>query len=299
MSFSQLERVIATFNAMVGGVLDTDPAVQWYESVNPFEFVLSKGKVWTESDTLRANPAANLSAAQAAAAGPLAGIVDDLSLAANAIRLTPLPGVNNGWIALTTYGDFSSVRLDNWVQPAFVPQSNGLPSTGYSARLFEGDPNSGGTEILTTDGTTGTGETKSVGWLFFYPLGLLLTADDFSSFTDPYVNGFRYIGEVAGSGGGLEFDLAIYQTGAFTPAANKIHKLDPKTIGPFSVTMPVASGFSNGDVVGFKYVVATANQVTLNRSGSDLIEGQTSFLMNQPHGALIFGTDGVSSWWII
>ena len=391
MSFTINERVIAGFNALVGGVLDTDPVVQWYESINPFEFISAKDKVWTQSDTLRANPAANLAAAQANAAGALSGIIDDLSLAASAIRLTPFPSVNNGWIALATYNDFSSARLDNWVQPAFVPQTNGLPSTGYAVRVYEGDPAGAGVEVLTTDGTTGTGQNKSVAWVFNYAGGLLLISDDFATITDPYITGFRYIGTVAGAGedaaaihdnvddeyvgasggeetapavgdrflleslanslekrwvqlsnlvvsklrsattvidvgsaaaptvgqvltatsgtaatwqdagGGstVDFDLTVYtDTSPPTPAANKIHLLDPSNAA-FAVTIPAASGFTNGDVLGFKYAIASAQQVTLNRSGSDLIEGQTSYVMNQPLGALTFKTDGVASWWIV
>jgi len=202
MSFSINERVIASFNALVGGVLDSDPVAQWYESINPFEFVSEKNKVWTQSDVLRDNPAANLATAQANVAGPLSGIVDDLSDFTSAVRLTSLPSVNNGWVALSTYGDFSSDRLDNWVQPSFVPQTNGLPSTGYAVRVFNGDPSLGGVEVLTTDGTTGTGQSKSVGWVFNYAGGLLLVADDYNGITDPWITGFRYIGTVAGSGSG-------------------------------------------------------------------------------------------------
>ena len=133
--------------------------------------------------------------AQANAAGALSGIISDLSAAGSAIQLTAVPAVNNTYVALTTPGDFSSAVVDNWVLPQFVPQSNGLPSFGYSIRLYDGDPNTGGTEVLTTDGTTGTGQNKTVAWVWDYATGMLLLSDSSSLFSDtPYVNGFRYIG---------------------------------------------------------------------------------------------------------
>jgi len=125
-----------------------------------------------------------------------------LSQVTSAVRLTPLPSVNNTFVALQVYGDFTSPWLDNWLKPAFVPQPSGQPSFGYALRLFNGDPNAGGVEVLTTDGTTGTGQLKSVGWVFNYDNGMLLLAADFAALVpDPWVIGFRYIGETAGGGG--------------------------------------------------------------------------------------------------
>lgn len=197
MSFGELERIVAAAKALQGGVLDSDPTAQWYESTRAFGFVLDAALVWTEAALVRANPAANIATAQANAAGPLAGVIADYSLAANAIRMTPVPGVNNTYVALQTYGDFST-WMYGWLKPPFAPQATGVPSVGYTARLFNGDPDAGGTEILTTDGTTGTGINKSVGWVFNYDNGLLMLADDFAV-ADPYITGFHYIGGTATS----------------------------------------------------------------------------------------------------
>lgn len=205
MSFSQLERVVAAAKILQGGVIDSDGAAQWYESVRAFEFALPPSKIWIEADTLRANPAGDLATAQANCAGPLAGIVEDLSAAASAVRLSPLPGVNNTYIAYSVYGDFSSTYLDNWLKPTFIPQASGAPSNGYAARLFNGDPNGAGFEVLTTDGTTGTGINKSVGWIWNYDNGMLLLASDYAV-ADPWIVGFRYIGAIAGSGGSSNID---------------------------------------------------------------------------------------------
>ena len=76
-----------------------------------------------------------------------------------------------------------------------IPQNSGLPSNGYAIRLFNGNPNSGGTEITTTQGTSGTGLNKSVGWIPVASAGILLLSESFaSSVTDPWWMGFRYIG---------------------------------------------------------------------------------------------------------
>lgn len=205
MSFSVLERVVSAAKILQGGVIDSDGSAQWYESVRAFEFALPYTKIWMDSDGLRANPAGDLATAQANVAGPLAGIVEDLSGAASAVRLSPLPGLNNTFISYTTYNDFSSPHLDNWLKPSFIPQSSGAPSNGYASRLYDGDPSGAGSEVLTTDGTTGTGINKSVGWVWNYDNGILLLAGDFVV-ADPWIIGFRYIGAVAGSGGSSNID---------------------------------------------------------------------------------------------
>ena len=110
-----------------------------------------------------------------------------------------MTGTNGStWVAHSTYNDASSAVLTNWLLPQLVPQSSGVPSNGYAIRLYEGDPASGGTEISTTSGTTGTGDEKTVGWVWNYANGMLLLSDDFKgSVSDPYVVGFRYVGRTA------------------------------------------------------------------------------------------------------
>lgn len=194
--FSELELIKLSAKALAAGVKDADPNTQWYESVNANAFVLAANKVWVQSATIKANPAANVAAAQALATGTLAGLLDDRSVAADAVQLTAVPGVNNTYVALNIPGDFTSGVVDNWILPQFVPQPNGLPSFGYAARVYDGDPNSGGTEVLTTDGTTGTGINKTVAWIWDYATGILLVSDTSNLFSgDPYLNGFIYTGK--------------------------------------------------------------------------------------------------------
>jgi hypothetical protein len=217
MSFTQLERIVAAAKSLQGGVMDSDGTVQWYESTRPFGFVLDAAMVWTQASALRASPAANVTVARGNCAGPLLGILDDYSLPADAIRLTPVPGVNNTYVTLATYGDFSTWMF-GWLKPTFVPQAGGIPSNGYAIRLYNGDPAGAGVEVLTTDGATGTGINKSVGWVFNYDNGLLLLSDLFNpTITDPYIVGFHYIGTVAG-GGGLPTAVDVKDEGLLVQA---------------------------------------------------------------------------------
>lgn len=208
MGFTNQERINVAAKALQAGVIDANPESVWYETFFPFTFVMSSEQIWTEMSTLRGLPAANLAAAQAnAAANP--ALIQDLSAATAATQLTLVAGTNfSTYAARLTPGDASSDQLKNWLMPQLVPQASGAPSNGYAMQLYNGDPNAGGTLITTTEGTTGTGVSKTVGWVWNYANGLLMVSQDFYSETgivaaafDPYVVGFRYIGKTAGDSG--------------------------------------------------------------------------------------------------
>ena len=212
MGLSNQERINFNSKVLAANVQDGVPSKQWYEGMRPNFFILEDGQILTQFDTVRANPAGSLTQARTNAAGPLAGIIEDLSQSSSAIRLTE-DIASNGfqYIALSTYNDFSADRLDKWVQPQKVPQSNGQPSIGYSIQLYNGDPASGGTLINTSDGQTGSGNTASVGWVFNYDTGTLLLSEDFkSSISDPYIVGFRYIGDTVATGLADHYHERIY-----------------------------------------------------------------------------------------
>jgi hypothetical protein len=193
MGFSNQERINLNSKALAANVIDANPIAQWYETRNPFAFLLSGTKILTQLSLIPA--ASSLSVAQSnAAANPT--IISDLSLTSSAVRLTAVAGTNNStYIAYSVYNDASSTVLDNWVQPQLIPQSSGAASIGYSIILYDGDPATTGVQVTTTDGTTGTGQSKTVGWIWNYAQGILLLSDDFKgSVSDPYVMGFRYIG---------------------------------------------------------------------------------------------------------
>ncbi len=211
MGFSQLERINIASKALQAGVIDANPNSVWYETFFPFTFVSSAEQVWTEMPRLRGLTAANRAEAQANAAANT-DLIEDLSDNSDAVRMTLVPGTNfSTYAAYTTPGDTSSGQIKNWILPQLVQQASGAPSNGYAIILYNGDPASGGTLITTTEGTTGTGSNKTVGWTFNYANGLLLFSADFFSETgivpatfDPYVTGFRYIGKTAGDSGASE-----------------------------------------------------------------------------------------------
>lgn len=219
MGLTNQERINVNSKVLSGGVYDGLPTKQYYEALRPNAFILEDGQVLTQFATVRGFPAANLSTARNNVANNLGGIVEDKSQFADAVRLTP-DIASNGYqyVALATYNDFSSGRLDKWIQPQKVPQTNGQPSIGYSIQLYDGDPNSGGTLVNTSDGQTGSGDTASVGWIWNYDLGILILSTDFKdTVSDPYVVGFRYIGETVadletGGGGSSDTERYFFET---------------------------------------------------------------------------------------
>lgn len=204
MGFSNQEAINLNFASLAAGVIDANSSAVWFEKQFGFSFQLDAGSVLTQLSSV---PAAgnNTTARSNASANPT--LIQDLSQAADAKRLTLIAGTNfSTWAAYSTYNDASSGLLKNWLLPQLIPQSSGAPSNGYSVQLYNGDPNSGGTLITTTEGQTGSGSTKQVGWIWNYALGLLLISDDFYSQTginsatfNPYIIGFRYIGGTAGA----------------------------------------------------------------------------------------------------
>lgn len=201
MSLTNQER-INSYSQILQALVVGSPKQAWYESQLFYETSIISEQVLNLDDVklLKQNPASNLTAARNNAL-VIPSVLSDLSQFPNAIRLTPVPGTNGMvYVALSVYGDFNSTRLKLWIQPQMVPQLSGLPSNGYAIRLFNGNPNSGGTEITTTQGTSGTGINKSVGWIPIASAGILIVAEDFvSNISDPYWCGFRYIGRTLGS----------------------------------------------------------------------------------------------------
>jgi hypothetical protein len=201
VGFSNQEQVNLGAKVLQGGVIDANPTAVWYETFFANNFIVDASSVWTALATIRLYPASTRTIAQQNVASNLSGFVEDRTSFASAVRLTQVAGTNSStWAAYSSYGDPSSTLLKNWLLPQLVPQAGGAPSNGYAISLYNGNPAAGGVLVTTTAGMTGTGETKSVGWVFNYAGGLLLLSADFrSQITDPWIIGFRYIGPTAGS----------------------------------------------------------------------------------------------------
>lgn len=210
MGFTTQEALKLAFKVQAGGVIDASSGAQWYESKFPFNPSINADRVLLQFDQVKAYPAANLTAAQSAAAS-IPSIIQDRSPGTfSEFRLTQVvSGDNSTWVAYETYNDRSSDVLDLWIQPQKVPQASGAPSIGYNIKLYSGNPSSGGVVITTTVGQSG-GE---VGWVFNYDMGMLFLANDLVSLInnnpstypaglDFYIRGFRYIGTTLATGGG-------------------------------------------------------------------------------------------------
>jgi hypothetical protein len=199
MSFVTEELRNYTLKAQLGilgtGNRSTAPDnMTFYEEWTTGDNIVKPTSVWSDISSIPA--AANLAAASAAAtANPT--IIQEYDTT-TAIRCTPSAN-NNVFFATTTYNDLST-RIGNWIQPQLIPQPSGAPSIGYTIRLYNGDPNAGGTEITTSQEQSGA----VVGWWIAYGAGAIVTASSFTSIVDPtdvWITGFRYIGTTGGSGG--------------------------------------------------------------------------------------------------
>ena len=283
MGFSNQERINLNSKALQAGVLDANASAVWYETFFPFGFILGSESVFTQMAALRALPASNLATAQTNASNNPT-LIQDKSANANAVRLTLVAGTNNTtFAAYTTYNDTTSALLENWLLPQLVPQSSGSPSNGYAVRLFNGDPNAGGTEITTTAGTTGTGVNKTVGWVWNYARGLLLLSSDFFTETginsgtfNPYVLGFRYIGTTAGSGSSEASTISFTALAGENLVAGDVVRFDTVT-NPGRVLKAQANSATNSDVCGIvKDAVSSGNSATVYTVGSASILFQST-----------------------
>lgn len=69
------------------------------------------------------------------------------------------------------------------------------------------------------------------------------------------------------------------------------------TGGAFAITIPLSADCSRMIVI--KNQSASTNNITLTRSGSNTIDGATTFVMNVARQAIILIPDRVSDWMII
>ena len=245
VGFSQTE-TLNLDRKIAAGVIDANESGQWYDSqIANIPAILNKD-VLTQFGEVP--PANNRAAAQANAVAKPA-IIQDYSDPANAVRLTVVSGTNGStFLATSVQGVYSEdVRLCNWIHPTRIPLSSGLPSIGYTVKVYQGNPATGGTEILTTTGLGGAGETASPAWIFNYDQGILLISADFrTTLTNPYILGFRYIGDT--------LDETITNLGgSYTPPVGS-HYID------------TATGLNSADLL---LDAAIYNEVT-NRTAGDV-----------------------------
>jgi hypothetical protein len=259
MGFSNQERINFNSKALAASVVDANPVNQWYETRNPFAFMLDGQKILLELASIPA--AANIGAARTNATNNPT-LISDLSQNADAVRLTLVGGTNNStYIAYTTYNDTTSPLLDNWLQPQMVLQGSGAASIGYAIQLYDGDPAGAGTLVTTTAGTTGTGQNKSVGWIWNYASGLLFLSDDFkATISNPYVVGFRYIGRTAlniGQASTVGDSYIADETIAVGESVRFVTSSDGGGLTPGRIVKANASTINGSGVIGVAISAAT------------------------------------------
>jgi hypothetical protein len=67
--------------------------------------------------------------------------------------------------------------------------------------------------------------------------------------------------------------------------------------GGFTVTLPLSSA-NTGQIITIKKVSTDGNTVTIGRTGSDLIDGQTLQSFTLAYTSATFVSDGAGNWWI-
>lgn len=97
---------------------------------------------------------------------------------------------------------------------------------------------------------------------------------------------------------GITFDNDA-KTSSFTASASISTKLFypcDATSAAITATIPEAATAGEGATVAVKKTDSSANAVTLTRSGSDTIDGDTSVALEGENDAIIIVSDGVSKW---
>jgi len=227
MAFLSEELVNINLKALFGilGTGNRDAApnnFRWFDEEYPLDQIIKPENAWVDFDLI---PPAATPAIALANATTLPTVIGDYYDTGKAIHCTPTLN-NRAFVFTSTYGDFST-WLRNWILPQAIPQPSGAASIGYSLRVFNGDPDSGGVEITTSEGSTST----KVGWIAHYASGALIVASDFIAITDPtdvWIRGFRYVGRslsslASGGGGGSEslfFRGRSIASGYFVPGVD-------------------------------------------------------------------------------
>ena len=253
----------------LAGVLDANPSAVWYETFLSYTMILDGGQVWTQLSSIP--PAGNLATAQTNASNNPT-IIQNLSAAASAIRLTEILGTNSStYAAYSTYNNRSTAIYRNWILPQLISQTSGAPSNGYAVQLYNGDPNAGGVVVSSSAGTTGTGNNKTVGWIFNYAAGMLLLAEDYrANITDPYIVGFRYIGNTASTpSGGATVALVADEAIAIGDLVRLALNGEPGLTAGRAVKAQ-ANSLNGSEVVGVAVTAAAAqgNSFNIAQAGS-------------------------------
>lgn len=94
----------------------------------------------------------------------------------------------------------------------------------------------------------------------------------------------------------VKLTTTVTKTSAYAAAANELVPADA-TSGGFAITIPSAAAAGSGAVITVRKIDATANPVTLQRSGSDTINAAAaSVTLRLADEAMMLISDGTSKW---
>lgn len=85
----------------------------------------------------------------------------------------------------------------------------------------------------------------------------------------------------------------------FTADVDDSHVFVNATGGAITVSLPLANAVAPGKEICVKKTDASANAVTVSRTGSNNVEGGTTFALATQNKYATFASDGVSQWRIV
>lgn len=91
------------------------------------------------------------------------------------------------------------------------------------------------------------------------------------------------------------FSVSSVQTAAFAASFSQLVRVDTTASG-FTVTLPAITPQSTGTSIVVKKVSSDTRPVTIVRSGTNLIDGETSIELATPRGSVQLVSDGTSNW---
>ncbi len=263
MAFLHEEIRNFNFKAVSNGILSTGSRstapdnLTFYEESTTSDISVRASSVLLEIDLIP--PARNQTDAHNNA-GANPSLIQEFDIA-NAIHLTPSPN-QKAFFATSIYNDLTS-RMYNFIMPQFTPRVDpgfeGMPSIGYTTRLYQGDPNAGGVEITTTIDQQGA----DVGWIFMYGAGAVVVASSFSGISDPtdlWITGYRYIGKTAG-------DTVTSNT------IDKVYKFSFLGSDTGDTAPYIADGFSTG-----RFMLRDKSKYNIYKNGTLLALSEWDFL---------------------
>jgi hypothetical protein len=255
--------------------------LSWFEEASSIDSIIKPNNVWVDYNSIL--PAPTISIAQTNASNNPTVIKDYTGLN-QAIKLTPSPN-NKLFYTTATFNDLST-RLYNWIMPQLIPRTDagfiGFPSIGYMIKIYNGDPDNGGTEIT----TSAEQQESTVGWWFNFGSGALKVASSFSSITDVndvWLKGFQYIGsninDLGNNHDHTASDISTNETGI--SVQDKLDELDNKTSNNQTITLNCDNTATVSDIVyndtsiSNKVIVHTNNTLNVTTLGI-IIEKPTS-----------------------